>query len=201
MADSNQPIREFWDWFLAHQSELALLKSTDQPLWDRALDQLKLIDSHLWFELSAADGSVREFVITAEGNIDVFPVVEAIVNQAPSQDGWLFVALKRPMGFDFTTEYEGTLFEPRKMWFLPLESASRPRELGLRIGIPGLESIESGMAENAVLVILETGLGERSAAIDIQHVEVSELPAEPESSGFIELPELVDYIAWRKRRA
>jgi len=54
-------------------------------------------------------------------------------------------------------------------------------------------------AHNAVLMILDTALGERSAARDIQYTEVSELPPHPESLGYIELPELPDYIAWRKR--
>ncbi len=55
-------------------------------------------------------------------------------------------------------------------------------------------------AHSAVLVILDTGLGERSAALDLQHTEVTELPTEPKSQGYIELPELADYIAWRKKR-
>ena len=55
-------------------------------------------------------------------------------------------------------------------------------------------------AHSAVLVILDTGLGERSAALDLQHTEVTELPTDPESLGYIELPELADYVAWRKKR-
>jgi hypothetical protein len=38
-------------------------------------------------------------------------------------------------------------------------------------------------AHSAVLVILDTGLGERSAALDLQHTEVAELPTDPESLG------------------
>ena len=54
-------------------------------------------------------------------------------------------------------------------------------------------------AHNAVLVILDTALGERSAALDIQFTEVSGLPPHAESLGYIELPELADYIVWRKK--
>lgn len=51
-----------------------------------------------------------------------------------------------------------------------------------------------------MVVILDTGIGERCAALDIQHTEVTELPTDPASLGYIELPELADYIAWRKKR-
>jgi hypothetical protein len=50
------------------------------------------------------------------------------------------------------------------------------------------------------LVILDTGLGERSAALDLQHTEVVGAPTDPASLGYIELPELAEYIAWRKKR-
>jgi hypothetical protein len=104
------------------------------------------------------------------------------------------------MGFGFQTTYEGVTFDPRSMWFLPLESGSNPAALGLRVGIPDFECVQEQIAKNAVLVILDTALGERSAASDIQHVEVAALPSKPENQGYIELTDLVDYIEWRKRK-
>lgn len=192
--------KTFWDWFLAHASELAGLSKQDEPLWDLTLEQLQRVDPRLWFELSETGTLPREFVITAEGDIDAFPIVEALFNRAPSIDGWVFVALKAAMGFDFKTVYEGVHLDPRRMWFLPLESPSRPNDLGLRIGVPDLGGIDPAAAKSALLMILDTGLGERSAAVDIQHVEICELPHDPEGEEFIELPELAAYIAWRKRR-
>jgi hypothetical protein len=55
-------------------------------------------------------------------------------------------------------------------------------------------------AHSPVLVILDTGLREQSAALDLQHTEATELPTDPELLGYIELPELADYVAWRKKR-
>ncbi|MGD0859047.1 MAG: hypothetical protein ABR912_06980 [Terracidiphilus sp.] len=199
MATANIQIRAFWQWFEDHQSEFNSLSSPDEPFWDRAVEQIKKVDERLWIELSAASDAVREFIVTAEGHVEAFPVAEKLVNLAPGIDGWIFVALKPPMGFAFTTRYEGTLFEPHRMWFLPLESPSHPQEFGIRVGIQGLESMDERVACNAVLVILDTGLGERSAALDIQYIKVSELPPDPGSLGYIELPELPAYIAWRKR--
>ena len=164
------------------------------------MEQLKKVDEHFWFELSRDRHPVREFIVTAEGRVNSFPMAEELVRLAPNLKGWTFIALKPPQGFRFTTTYEGTLFDPRQMWFLPLESESHPGDLGLRIAVSGLEGMDKRKAHNAVLVILDTGIGERSAALDIQHTEVTELPTDPASDGYIELPELADYIAWRKKR-
>ena len=199
MPTEEQRIEEFWRWFATHKPEFSRL-ALDESFWDLALEQIKKVDEHLWFELSRDRNPAREFIVTVEGHVSSFPIAEKLVLLAPSIEGWDFIALKPPQGFRFTTTYEGTPFDPRQMWFLPLESESRPRELGIRIAVPGLHSMDRSTAHNAVLVILDAGLGERSAALDLQYTELTELPSDPESLGYIELPELAEYIAWRKKR-
>ena len=164
------------------------------------MEQIKKVDEHLWFELSRDRDPAREFIVTAQGHVGSFAIAENLVRLAPIMEGWAFIALKPPQGFRFVTTYEGTRFDPRQMWFLPLESESRPRDLGVRIAVPGLDCVDKSTAHDAVLIILDTGLGERSAALDLQHTEVTELPTDPASLGYIELPELAAYITWRKKR-
>ena len=199
-SNQAESIAKFWRWFVDHRSDFDALLKSDEPFWDMALERLKKIDERLWFVMSEPDDGARDFVVTAEGHIDVFPIAEALVSSAPEIVGWNFVALMPPRGFAFTTVYEGTFFDPQKMWFLPLDMTHRPQDLGLYIGIPGLEAMDKELAHNAALVILDTGLGERSAALDVNYTEVRELPDEPEAAGYIELPELAEYIAWRKRK-
>jgi hypothetical protein len=200
MNDRHEAIQEFWRWFQAHRAEFDVLTDTAAPFWDAALSQLHRLDKRFWFELSKPDGDHREFIITAEGHADIFPLADDIVALAPQIPGWQIIALKPPMGFDFTTTYEGIRFEPRAMWFLPLNSSFRPEDLGVRVGVPNFTDDIKRQASNAVAVILDTALGERAAALDIQHLEVSTLPESPESHGYIELYELPAYIEWRKRR-
>jgi hypothetical protein len=199
MNECHEAIQEFWCWFQAHRAELDVLTDTAAPFWDVALGQLKQLDKHLWFELSKLSGDDREFIVTAEGHADIFQLVDALVAHAPRIPGWQFIALKPPMGFDFTTTYEGVRFDPRAMWFLPLNSSSGEGDLGLRVGVPNLTPDIQRQASNAVAVILDTALGERAAALDIQHLEVFALPGSPASCGYIPLYELPGYIASRRR--
>jgi hypothetical protein len=200
MADEKHRIEEFWAWFGEHKLEFSRLARPDEPFWDIAVEQLKKVDEKFWFELSRDRHPAREFIVTAQGHVSSFSLAEKLVRFAPDIEGWAFIALKPPRGFKFETTYEGTRFDPRQIWFLPLESKSDPGDLGLRIAVPGLESVDKSTAHSAVLVILDTGLGEQSAALDLQHTELTDLPADPASQGYIELPELAEYIAWRKKR-
>lgn len=192
-------IARFWTWFRANHARLKAMSDADHPFWDTVLAQLQLVHRGLRFEMSDPVRGRREFVITAEGNSKLFPLVDAMVAAAPSMETWTVVALKPAMGFHFTHRYEGVLYDPRTMWFLPLATQGNPDALGLRIGIPSLRELDQDAAEFAVTIILETGLGERERAADIQHVEVVRLPTDPAKGGYIELPELTAYIAWRKR--
>jgi hypothetical protein len=199
-GDEGHRIEEFWVWFVAHQMEFSSLSSQDEPFWDQALEQLKSVDEHLWFELSRHRHPARELIMTVEGHVDSFPTVERLVRFAPEIEGWSFVALKPAHGFDFITTYEGTDFDPRRMWFLPLERTSHPNVFGIRVAVPGFDRTDPKNAHTAVLVILDTALGERSAALDVHYTEVAEMPTDPASQGYIELFKLADYIARRKRR-
>ena len=139
-----------------------------------------------------------EFIVTASGRKEVFSLAEAIIAAAPSLPGWSFIALKPPMGFDFKTTYTGIAFDPKEMWFLPLVRESEPTAMGLRVGIPNYDSSIEEQSMFAVFTILDTALGERSAALDIAHLEVGVLPTDPQARGYVALTELPKYIQWRK---
>lgn len=196
MTDQQEMIAEFWRWFQSHLVEFGQLVDTESPLWNEALGRLKQLDERLWFMMSQPDRNGREFIVTAEGDSGTFPLAERVIADAPRILGWKFVALKPPMGFDFTINYEGIEFYPRAMWFMPLKTASRPHDIGLRIGVPNLTASNKNQADNAVATILETALGERSASLDIQYLEVGALPQRPQAEGYVELHKLPSYIEW-----
>ncbi|HEX5244406.1 MAG TPA: hypothetical protein VFW23_14180 [Tepidisphaeraceae bacterium] len=199
-SNIDRAINDFWKWFTTHQKDFDALRDSDSPFWDVALRQLQQLDQRLHFEISRPSDGPREFIVTAEGRRELFEVVERLVAHAPRTNGWQFIALKPPMGFYFTTDYEGIVFDPGQMWFCPLKSKSSPDNLGLRVGVPGLNATNKRQADNAVLVILDTALGERSAASDLQFVETVPLPESPAASGFIELTKLGKYIEFHKRK-
>lgn len=200
MPSHHPKIAAFWKWFQSQNAHLLAMSGTSDAAWDDALTQLKRIDSRLWFEVSEVVNGKREWIFTAEGRRELFPIVEALVAAAPSLPAWKFVALKPAEGFDFITEYEGIRLDPKTLWFLPMSAASQPTMLGLRVGIPDLDPSHERQATNGVLIILDTALGERESSTAIQHVEVVALPPNPAEHGYIELPELPDYLAWRKKR-
>ncbi|MFT3686106.1 MAG: hypothetical protein QM783_14495 [Phycisphaerales bacterium] len=192
----------FWSWFRQNKARLDLLDDPDEPLWDEALAELAKVHPDLRFALSSLEdapkGADRELVLTASCDIELFATVDALVAAAPKLPGWTWVALKPPMGFDFESEYEDLTLDPAEMWFFPVRDSARPRQLALRIAVPGITRRREQQYFEAVAMILETGLGERDAASDLHDLQVVPPPEKLKAEGYAPLKELPDYIAWNK---
>ncbi|MCP4603061.1 MAG: hypothetical protein GY847_21520 [Proteobacteria bacterium] len=102
------------------------------------------------------------------------------------------------MSFDSIFEHEGITLNPKEMWFLSMTTQRDPTLLGLRIGIKNLAEGDISKTAEAVQALLNTNLGEKTVADEIQHVEVIKAPDEPEKQGYVPVPELTTFIEWRK---
>lgn len=196
----NDP-RAFWRWFQsAHQRLAALRGRRDEALLDELQDQLQRCSPDLWFEIGGPPDGPMELIISAEGDPDYFDDVRELIACAPPVPEWEFIAFKPAQGFGFRTEYDDVVVDPALSWFLPLESAAHPNAFGLRVAVPGFTDELAQNFRAAVYIVLETGLGELAAAEAVQYLEVAAPPDAPEAEGYIELNELVAYLAWRTRR-
>jgi hypothetical protein len=189
----------FWRWFRRFATKLTPGEPSDSAL-DELVHELHKVDSRLFFEIST-NTAQKELIITASGNADVFPVVDALIAKAPKIDGWSFIALKPPMGFDFVhSNNRGLELNVKKLWFLPLQCKEDSEVFGLRLAVPSSAAVVRLQSVDTAYTILSTALGERSYASDIGFVELADLPKDPAAEGYAELPILPFYIEARRRK-
>lgn len=198
---------KFWKWFDSNRSEYLYLDIIDSAqkelLLDQLLNRLHEYCDKLYFQIGGIPSMERrELVITAEGNLEYFEAVEKLINAAPDFDNWRIIAFKQPMGIDFITNYEGLTLNPKRMWFLPLNNRQKPEMIGIRICIDNYDSNEARKYRQAVYQILDTILGEKANATEINHLDIGNLSDyDLEEDGLIELVELPKYISWKKGNA
>jgi hypothetical protein len=194
---SVEAAQEFWRWFTKNQRRFRNVEVPEkEALLDEIQEHLHEYCPDLYFEIGGMPGETTELIITAEGKQALFALVEDLIARAPALEGWSFIAFKPPHGFDFVTRYGRATVDPETCWFLPLESPSEPNRVGLRVGCPNYDATLKSDFGNAVLVVLDTALGELRAAREIAGVEVVAAPQAPEDEGFIELVELARYLDW-----
>lgn len=193
----------FWEWFKENKSKyynLSLLPDSEkkEQVLDEFLNRLHKYNSGLYFEIGGVPNGEQELIISAEGDVDYFEIVESLVAKAPKMEGWHIIALKPPMGATFITNYEGIRLNPKEIWFLPLDNKNDPTSLGIMMCFPNYEHAKEQAFIEGAYQVLDVILGEKSVTLDIQYLEVNELPDKPKEKGLIELIDLPAYIKWRK---
>ncbi len=200
-------IDTFWRWFKTNNKSFLTLNDKDisDKEKERRLDDMMVhlhaYCDHLYFEMGGMPGEQQELIITAEGDKNYFDMVDNLIKKAPVIDNWKFTAFMQSRPLDYTSNYEDVELKPLKMWFLPLDSKSKPDLIGLRVCIPNYDSVkDSKWLQAAVYKVLDGALGEKIFALDINYVEIGNLPEDPEKQGMIELKDLSKFVAWKKRK-
>jgi hypothetical protein len=177
---------KFWEWFKKNEPKFFYLDDIEneirrEELLDEILSHLHLYCNKLYF-LIGSDKKVneKELIISAEGNVEYFDEVDKLVSTAPQFSDWVIIALKPPLGVDFVFNYEDIQVDVRSIWFLPLEDKNAQKLLGLRICFENFNLENERKYIFAANQILDTVLGERSYAVDINYVEVDHIPPNPE---------------------
>lgn len=194
--------KEFWDWFEKNNARYIFIHEIDMALQQTYLTELaeKLhhYNRNLFFLVGGHPDEDVELVITAEGNRKYFEAVEDLVKEAPVIPRWKIIAFKPPMGTDFKIEYQGLIFNPPEIWFMALENPENPKDIGIQVCYKEYAQERENEFLGGTFLILDIVLGEKSATLDLNHVEAGPLPEDPEAEGFYRLEELARYIAWKK---
>jgi hypothetical protein len=198
MIDEAVRIAAFWRLFSDLAPRLARAADANDPGYDRLLDGLHQLDAGLYFELAGEPGGC-ELIITAEGERELFPLARQIVAQAPPIPGWTIQALKPKLGFPLTGQWGAVTVKAEDVFFEPLENAAG--QLGLGLLVAGITDDDVDDAHNAVLRMLDHGLGEEGLAETIAGTKLAPLPAEAAREDLIALTDLPAFLDWRHRNA
>ena len=118
-TDRSLGISKFWSWFDENKSHYMDSESDWDP--DLAMLQEKLdeVDNSIQVEITTDMKSFFELIITANGFIELFPVVREVVDKAPEIEGWTIVAFKQPLNSDFILQNEYFEVKSTDLYFLP----------------------------------------------------------------------------------
>ena len=189
-------IAEFWRDFQEHKFHLARIETADDPIYDQVLASLQRVDPGLWFEFCSSPEE-NEFIVTAEGEVRLFPLVEEIVREAPEIPDWKIFALKPKRGFPVTTRWEQTQVTIGAVLLLPVFKTTG--EMGLKLYAPDVTPSNKDDIHNALLRALDTALGEREFAESVGASWVYPIEEAPHHA--IKLTELDDYLQRRKNKS
>ena len=195
---------QFWQWFKENNTAYTFLGTVEEgvkeQLLDEFLEKLHNYCDQLYFEIGGDPCNNTELIITASGNIKYFGKVEELIARAPVLHPWIFIALKPPTKGHFKSRWESLELNSEDLWFLSFSKAGST-DLGIRVCLKNYELIKSNKALMPLLyIMIDTLLGERSAALDIKYVDANSLPDQPKEKGLYPIEKLPAFLAYRISR-
>lgn len=192
-------IEIFWEEFSKIKDALMDIDSLNDNDADKLLLDLdtilKKVSSGVDFILGDLTVDGRTLIFTANGDIDFFDDVIAIVENAPAINLWRFEGFLPPEGKKCSIKYEKYYFKSSDLYFIPLESEEIQDKIGLRVGVKKKENDDDFTMGCYMLV--EKMIGEYYATTLIDYFELEVLPANIESSDYIPLDNLPDFVSWK----
>src|SRR5688572_13561545 len=157
----------------------------------RVSTELERVNAGLSAEIGG-DGADRDLVLTADGNRDLFPVIQAVHAERPQVvPGWTIIAFRpraAPGDFGVRIEMGGRTVDPREVRFVATRAASK---LELDVFIPGFTTTEE--MGGIGFILLDHTIGEYDMETVIGGIAFAALDKAPSGARPLEeLPAVVD---------
>jgi len=195
----------FWAWFSDNHSRYLQPRQLDSKAIELLCVELNMELEKYCAGLSAEfplhENGENELIITASGYEQYFDRAEDLVFMAPKLKEWNITAL-RPSQWDFpiTLEYEGLHLSSDQLWFAPLESREEPHLFGIEVYFKDYDPTKENVYFAAASKMIDTILGEKASTLDVQYLQVGQLPEKYNAYTILELEDLTAYIEmWKEQ--
>ncbi len=189
-------ISQFWAWFDSYQDGIDDVIPWQEEHLDEILERLSRIEPGLAVELGVREDGVTEMTISADGVRERFPIVEQIVSQAPSMEGWEVIAFRQPIKADFSLTCGDLELRPAELYFQPLEEDGALDIIVYGQGFCDQDKDDLGYHG---LIMIDSLIGEYDCVTQVRHYDFQELPDEQDREGLLPLSQLPSFIQARKR--
>ena len=171
-AATADEISEFWRWFEANSSSYHALNFENTERRDELFadlgERLEKIDENIAFEFGKLDNDLMDFVISASGIVETFPVVKKLVDAAPQIPNWKFTAFRQRKDEVVTIEMGGINID-RNTTLAKLYKDDG--KIGIVLFLPGYEETPNQTFEQIGFLLLDQTLGEYVVGTQVGFVE------------------------------
>jgi hypothetical protein len=187
------PIETFWDWFEKNRAFYERL--ADEELGDN-LDpiykEVTNISPGLAVEMSRQVAGVRDLVISANGDIELFPLVSEIVEKAPKFDKWTITAFRPRIPEASVLKTDVLELDTKKMFFVAAEAEG---ELEVCIFVENIKGVDERTVFGYGMIVIDNLVGEYDSVMKVKAYAFKDLEDAPEDwplAPLSELPATVD---------
>lgn len=184
-------IDKFWSWFKANQTRLSNYQQDPDKIIGEVVDSAQNIQDGLAIEFQPPENNIIKVTISADGDRNLFPIVEEIISRAPKLEGWQFFAFRQRIPISklnqIVIKAEGPELDPTKMKFLPIQKGD---SLDIIVYTEKLNENNFNQIAYSGLMLIDNILGEYDCVTKINKYDFQTFPTN--KSELNELRPLVD---------
>ena len=150
---------KFWNWFCKNSAEIFDFEKDQEAIFDKIQAELGKIDVNLTFEISSKKNSKRDFILSADGILSLFPVVEALFSAKPDLPEWNFIKFRPRRAIGNSIRLGNIELFPRDVRFLLVdEDDDENDKIGIVLFLRGFDG--SALFNQIGFLFLDECLGE-----------------------------------------
>ena len=189
------PENHFWRWFEKNQEMLYNFENDRNQAFHKLKTALSKVHPDLTFEFGPDVNGVRDFVISAGGLREAFPVVKSLYESAPPMPRWNFIAF-RPRRAPMPLKMNDITIEPSNLEIALEPDGVKP---GFNVFVKDYEESKRDLYLHLVFLMLDQAIGEYDMTMKVGFIEIKSFEENTEFKRhrFDELPQIFDEFVTR----
>ncbi|HAH87591.1 MAG: hypothetical protein WCT06_00905 [Armatimonadota bacterium] len=167
--------QKFWEWFAKNSTRLYTAEGHTDDVCRELEEEMHKVHKDLAYSFGPIKDERREFIVSADGMLSVFPAVQRLANAAPDLPSWHITAFRPATGPSIIRVGSCSL-RPSDIFFL---AEAQDKKLNLTLFIKDLDRHDEQSLSSAVFLCLDAILGEYDAQMKIGMVGWKPLPDGP----------------------
>ncbi len=193
---------DFWNYFSKHAHSFFKVVQNrgniENDFFEKLSPKVNVLGIPPNFLTGMFDVSTAELIITADGDVTKFVLVEELIAAAPKIVGWRFTSLKPEISSEgWNISMGGYAFGSDDLKFYPVDNPDTPDEVDIVLVHKDCNEENKEQIKLGTFVFLENYLGELNLATTVDNVTVVG-PDEAENE-LIDLTKLKGYLLWRQK--
>ena len=175
------PIEKFWAWFKDNEKRLKKFEETPDKYLNEVLIQAKKIQDGLAIEFEPPKNGVINMTVSADGDKNIFSVVQNIVAKAPAIEGWKFIAFRQRINLEqvkgMKLKADDHELDPEKMKFFPIIHGDK---IDIIIYTYGVKEENYNQIAYGGLLLLDNLIGEFDCVTKVRSYDFHNMPVKKE---------------------
>lgn len=190
------PVESFWKWFKANEKRLRNFEDDPTKYLLELLEQAKKVQPGVAIELEPPKNGIINMTISADGDVELFPIVQSMISKAPKVDGWHFFPFRQRMSKEvmkaMTLKAGDLELSADQMKFASVVEGNL---LDIIVYVNGVNEDNFEKVAYGGLLLIDNILGEYDCVKKVRNYDFEEFPKKKsELNGLIPLLDLAEYV-------